>query len=324
VPHSWSSLPAPALYRWILSVLRSFPPSSPPSLLHVRAHTDASDSPSRANALVDRVASSAHSLLINPPPVPLPTFFMDRFTPYLPPFQFIDSRFAGLLHSLLASRSFHDLAFTPFHTLTSFFHDSHTAPSHPYIRASSAYSAVIQLYARSSQLPTRTILATRFRDRSPFCRFGCASLEDPHHLFVTCPAFHGLRAEYSHALVSDISRALGGSTLPPSLAPHLERVAAHLFHDNECWPLGSSRFFLGILPPLLPATCVPSSLSLDANRLVSRVAHSCHMSAIHLAARIWGLVTRHHTSNASAPPSQERSRDADLVLPDHLRHLLHS
>ena len=73
-----------------------------------------------------------------------------------------------------------------------------------------------------------------------------------HITSVVCPTFHSLRTEYSHALVSDILRALshGGTTLPPSLLPHIERVAAHLFQDDDCWPLGSSRFFLGILPPL--------------------------------------------------------------------------
>jgi len=182
---------------------------------------------------------------------------MDRFTAYVPPFQFIDSRFPELLQSLLAFRSFHDLTFTPFHTLSSLFHDSHTPPAHPYVRASSPYSAVVQLYARSSQLPTGATTASQFGDQSPFCRFGCDSLEDPHHIFVTCPAFHDLRTEYSHALVLETSRALTGATLPPTLLPRIEHLAARLFQDDECWPLGSSRFFLGLLPSLLPEPASP-------------------------------------------------------------------
>lgn len=88
---------------------------------------------------------------------------MDKFTPYLPPFQFIDSHFPALLDSLLASHSFRDLSFTPFHTLSPFFHDPLPLPPHPYICASSAFSAVVQLYARSAQLPTNILLASRSR-----------------------------------------------------------------------------------------------------------------------------------------------------------------
>ena len=177
--HSWTSLPARSLYRWILSALRSFPSSSPPSLLHVRAHTGGTDPVSLANDFVDRLASGAHTSFPPPHPVPIPTFCMDKFTPYLPPFSFIDSHLPSLLDSLLASRSFYDLSFAPFHTLRPFFYDSFGLPPHPYLRASSAFSTVAHLYARSAQLPTNVPLASRFGDRSAFCRFGCPVLEDP-------------------------------------------------------------------------------------------------------------------------------------------------
>ncbi|KAI0290376.1 hypothetical protein BC826DRAFT_1027341 [Russula brevipes] len=60
LPHSWSSLPARSLYRWILSVLRSFPLT--PTLHHVRAHTDASDPASRANCLTPLLIIYPHLL----------------------------------------------------------------------------------------------------------------------------------------------------------------------------------------------------------------------------------------------------------------------
>src|SRR5437588_8850706 len=96
----------------------------------------------------------------------IPTFFMDKFTPYLPSFHFVDSPLPRLLDSLLASHSLYDLSFAPLHALFPFFHDPHSPPPHPYIQASSAFSAVVQLYVHSGQLPTNALLASRFGDRS--------------------------------------------------------------------------------------------------------------------------------------------------------------
>ena len=45
------------------------------------------------------------------------------------------------------------------------FYYPHPPPPHPYTRASSVYSAVVQLYARSHQLPTNLSFASRSRDR---------------------------------------------------------------------------------------------------------------------------------------------------------------
>ena len=251
---------------------------------------------------------------------------MDKFTPYLPPFHFIDSQLPALLDSLLASRSLHNLSFAPFHTLCPFFYDSSTPPPHPYLRASSAFSAVVQLYARSAQLPTNVPLAARFGDRSALCRYGCPAREDPHHVFVLCPAFQGLRNEYSQSLISDTSHYLCGASLPEPIRSHIDHITTHLFQDDDSWPLGSSRFYLGLVPPLLPhpGHCPP--LNADAHRLLLRVAHSCHSSAIRLAARIWGSVLRHSTPTLSPPArasdlGSRGSHGADLALPPYLRHL---
>ena len=70
---------------------------------------------------------------------------MDKFTPYLLPFRFIDSHFLSFLDSLLASRSSYDPSFAPLHTLSPFFHDPHPPHPHPYICAPSAFLAVVRL-----------------------------------------------------------------------------------------------------------------------------------------------------------------------------------
>ena len=324
-PHFWSSLPARSLYKWILMVLRSSPQN--PSLLHVRAHTSASDPASLANRHVDHLASSSHSLPIPPPPVPVPTFSMDKFTPHLPSFQYIESNLPQLLHSLLASRTFSNPSFVPLSVLSPFFYDSHSPPLHPYTQASSSFSAVVQLYTRSGQLPTNLSMATRFRDRLMLCRFGCPSIEDPHHIFVHCPLFQPLRDEYSANLLADTRRILTKSTLPNPTINHLVCVASHLFQDDPSWPIQSSRFYLGLSPPLLPPTNPLHTLSTESQRCLTRLAHSFHIHAIRLAARIWGMVIRHHTSTTSNGSSEKTResllRGSHLSLPPHLHYLLH-
>jgi hypothetical protein len=183
---------------------------------------------------------------------------------------------------------------------------------------------VVQLYVRSGQLPTNVLLASRFGDQSAMCRFGCASLEDPHHIFVHCPAFQDLRDEYTQSLISDMAHSLCGTSTLDHLRSHVTHVVTHLFRDDDSWPLGSSLFYLGLLPPLLPTTCPYSSLSMDAHRLLTRVAHSCHHSAIRLAARIWGMVLRRSALHNSSQPQglDVGSRSSALPLPPHLQHFL--
>jgi len=136
------------------------------------------------------------------------------------PFQFVDSHFPALLDSLLALGSFHDICVTPFYTLSPFFHGPLPSPPHPYICASSDFSAVVQLYARSAQLPTNIPLASRFGDLSAFCCFGCPVLEDPHHIFVCCPTFQDFRDESSITHLGHIPFSLWGRFACFSPLPH--------------------------------------------------------------------------------------------------------
>ena len=47
---------------------------------------------------------------------------------------------------------------------------------------------------------------------------------------------------------------LTNTSLPNPLLSHLLHMVTHLFKDNVSWPLGSSRFYLGLIPPLLMVT----------------------------------------------------------------------
>jgi hypothetical protein len=156
-------------------------------------------------------------------PVPLPNFFMEKFTPYIPSHSFVDTNFSDLLHSLLASRSFYDLSFVPFYTLSHHIHDLTPPPSHPYVCASSAFSAVIQLCARSRQLPTNEFL--------------------PLGLVVA-------QASAASGVVTRLGNThthSGAGRLAP-LQPHPNHIGNHLFQDDDPWPSpSSSTFYLGLL-----------------------------------------------------------------------------
>ncbi|KAF8459970.1 hypothetical protein DFH94DRAFT_635179 [Russula ochroleuca] len=173
-----------------------------------------------------------------PPLIPSPSLLLCRSQPFswisiLLTHQYLDPRLPILFHSRLASHTFFHPSFAPLRTISPLLYDSHSLPLYPYTRASSSYSAVVQLYACSGQLPTSLSRATRFHEESMLCRFGCQSLEDVHHIFARCPVFQDLRDEYSKMLIADSERVLCNLALPGLLSSHLDRVITHLFCDDS-------------------------------------------------------------------------------------------
>lgn len=248
---------------------------------------------------------------------------MENFTLYLPPFNYIDSRLPVLLHSLLASQSFFRSSFTPFHVTLPVLYNTHP-PLHPYTRASSSYSAVVQLYARSGQLPTISPVPPAFVTDQP--SIGMAA--NVHHIFVHCQRFQDLRDEYSKSFAFDIENSVKDS-LPTQILLHVLHVVAHIFCNNPSWPwpLHSSCVYLGLLLSLLPPRQSHQALSDESQRLLTRTAHSCHLHSIRLAARIWGIVVRHYLSSTrtfGARGTEKRDallRTSKLTLPPHLHYL---
>ncbi|KAG1771069.1 hypothetical protein EV702DRAFT_1248640, partial [Suillus placidus] len=180
---------ARSLYRWLFSIISSSP--NPPTLSHIKAHTNSSSLPAQANALVDSSARDSHKLLIRPYPVPPATFTLDTFSLYSSTAKFVESPIPSLLTYLLSHSAAADPTFHPHSTLALHLYDSHAPPEHPYVRTPYAYSALVQLYARSRQLDTASVCFTRLGNTSSWCRFGCECLETPHHLFVECHQFCG-------------------------------------------------------------------------------------------------------------------------------------
>ncbi|KAG0702846.1 hypothetical protein DFH29DRAFT_999068 [Suillus ampliporus] len=185
--HSWSTLPARSLYRWLSSIISSSP--TPPTLSHIKAHMTSSSLPAQANAIVNASARQSHTRLICPYPVPSATFTLDTFSLYSSRLKFVESPVLSVLTYILSRSAAANPTFTPRNTLALPLYDSHAPPEHPYVRTPYAFLALVQLYARSQQLDTGSVRFTRLGNASPWCRFGCKCLETLHHLFVKCHRF---------------------------------------------------------------------------------------------------------------------------------------
>ncbi|KAI1794878.1 hypothetical protein LXA43DRAFT_940085 [Ganoderma leucocontextum] len=267
------------------------------------------------NRLVDHLASSSHSPAHPLFSVPLPTFTLPSFVLHSPLHGYV---LPPSIPTVLSDLSTHSLTSDPTSRPNSFLfrslYDCHPPPPHPYTRASSAYSALVQLYARSSQLDDGFTRYRRFGDVAPSCHFGCDTLETAHHLFVHCPRFAGLRDDARSSVTHDTSSLLDATetTLPKDV---ILRIASALFVDDpDVWPQYHTHYYCGTMPRPIPAE---TGTHLASRRLLSRIAALWHSVSIRLAARIWGSYKRlvYPFPSHTIPP---------LSLPPHLSHLLQS
>ncbi|KAK0229128.1 hypothetical protein EDD85DRAFT_741369, partial [Armillaria nabsnona] len=184
-----------------------------------------------ANALADHLASGSQYLQLRPPPAPLPTFFMDSFMLYSPNDGYVETSISSYLPSVLTSALYSSPDFRPATTMLLPFYDQHTPPDHPYLRASSAYSALVQLYARSDQLDTTYTRFRRFGNISPMCVSGCDALETVHHVFVSCPVYHAFRQHATQTLITETSRILDSAEVPLLICRSFLQIIRRLFED---------------------------------------------------------------------------------------------
>ncbi|KAI6003346.1 hypothetical protein EDC04DRAFT_2505959, partial [Pisolithus marmoratus] len=93
-------------------------------------------------------------------------------------------------------------------TLLPALYDHHPPPPYRYTKASSTFSAVVQLYTRSCQLDTAATRFSRHNGSTPYCHFGCASIETAHHLFISCYHFQGFQDEFSQHVLRQTEKLL--------------------------------------------------------------------------------------------------------------------
>ena len=155
-PNFWAHKPARSYYRWLGNVLSR---AHDIRFTHVKAHSSASDAPSLLNRQADDAASSAHYRSSSFPLAPIPTFSLDNFSLWCPLVGFIENNVLQFITSCLSQQVSHHLFFDSNQCMP-----SPIAPqslTFPYEWSSAGYSAVIQLYACSGQLPTRGLLVSR-------------------------------------------------------------------------------------------------------------------------------------------------------------------
>jgi hypothetical protein len=340
--------PARSLYRWILKILDSgantdaeahrsivgkevavLGSSSPvpfsPLLSYVRAHTDSDSTASQLNRLVDFVATHAHRHLCPPPVAPLPTFTMDDYTPHTTALGLFDGPVLPLVeHALAALHAPRPNQRVIFYSL----YDPHPPPEYHYTRTLSAYSALIQFYARSDQLDSAIHLHTRMRDgHQPWCRFHCVTLESAHHIFTQCPHFASLRQDSSQSLTHLVAITFESFRSSLDRHPRFRCLIDSLFVGSNLWPCGTSLYYRGLLPPLatlIDDTSLGSLTALQHRRLLRRLANDCHAASIRLACRIWGIVRRSfspYRHNITTPTQQQQKT---VHLPSILSHVTSS
>ena len=154
----------------------------------------------------------------------------------------------------------------------------------------SAYTALVQLYARSGQLLTAEGMVQKGQSEDDRCRMGCRAVEDMHHIFVVCPEYDKLRTEAREDVVKKMWSHFQTLEIEETHMTGLLKKAKSLFINcSFTWLLHYTFYYLGHIPLL------DSHVPLDAFK--SRIRHKhfihnikgdWHMSSIRLASRIYG------------------------------------
>ncbi|KAF8227892.1 hypothetical protein L208DRAFT_1074342, partial [Tricholoma matsutake] len=226
-------------YKWILHLIST----RQTVIRYTRGHSAESSTPSILNVSADYYASKSQHIRSYLHYAPLPTFFMDPFTYFTPIDGWIESNIRGFTDRVLSDQSSRKLELNHgLHLVRSW-----PALTYPYLCSLSCYSALVQLYACSGQLPTAMRLHSQHKINSYQCHFGCHDApEDEHHLFVECPYFAEL---WSFSLSNSSAMILVYTELkcllPSEIVQCLMSAAKSLFSDDSAiWPLHHTAFYL--------------------------------------------------------------------------------
>ena len=285
-------------YRWILDLVSR----KSATVTYTKAHTNENSLPASLNREADFYASSAQKTIPLIPIAPSPTFFMDAYTFHREPDGWIESNIRYFVDHFTAKTTADRLALLPKHRMSTWLYDPNPPPPWIYTKAFSAYTALVQLYARSGQLATAEGLCQKGASTSRICRFGCQDIENPHHIFVVCARFAEMRIKQLDSLITSIKKRLDDAGLDPGDQTRLLHTVKFLFSDSSIvWPLQSSVYFLGQIPKveiLLPP--LPTISPVTRSRLVHNLATDMHLASARLASRIYGdlqkEITRRHVA----------------------------
>ncbi|KAK0220176.1 hypothetical protein IW262DRAFT_1273548, partial [Armillaria fumosa] len=257
-------LPARLYYWWIIHIQKS---SSHLMLEYTPGHSLEKSTPAILNSEVDHYTSWAQKHITKLPVAPIPTFFMDEYTFWMPADGWIESEIKSFMNSSLTKAKVQELAIGHQHRMASWLYDQCPPPTFLYTHVISAYLAAIQLCARSGQLATANGLYQKRMLAHEQCHLGCRAIESPHHIFVECPMFQSLRDEALKEIQKVMERALQIGKKQICDFPALRDAAESFLSDcNITWPLTFTQFYLGHAPSLdrcLPHTSFNSTIMHD-------------------------------------------------------------
>jgi hypothetical protein len=264
-------------YRWILDLVSR----KSATITYTKAHTNDTSLPSTLNRQADHYASSAQKFISSIPIAPVPSFFMEPYTFHREPDGWIESNIRHFVDHFSAIATADKLALMPKHRMSTWLHDPNPPPPWIYTKAPSAYTALVQLYARSGQLVTAHGMCQKKALASPICRFGCPDTENPHHLFIVCPRYSEMRLKALESLTMSIKMRLDEDEVNTSDQQRVLDTVKYIFSDSEnTWPLHSSMYYLGQLPKLEPLLSpLSSSNTVNRARLIRNLAADMHLAS---------------------------------------------
>ncbi|KAJ7478101.1 hypothetical protein FB451DRAFT_1338721 [Mycena latifolia] len=152
-------------YRWILRLISE----NPLKITYTPGHSSEVSTPAHLNFEADHYASSAQRHLSDVHTAPVPTFFMDEFTFFTNDDGWIESNIRNYVEKSQTLDANNRIAAGHQQRMALHLYDTTCPPEYSYTMAYSAYSAVVQLYARSGQLPTADVLYARDKLPSASC-----------------------------------------------------------------------------------------------------------------------------------------------------------
>ncbi|KAJ6566379.1 hypothetical protein B0H19DRAFT_1351815 [Mycena capillaripes] len=248
--HRLRTMNGRSYYRWILALISR----NPLKIVYTRGHSDEPSTPSRINFEADHYASSAQRVINTVFTAPIPSFFMDDYTFYTEIDGWIESNIRNFVDKSTARTTSRHIAAGHQQRMALHLYDPTPPPEWSYTHAYSAYSAIIQLYARSGQLPSADLLHSRGKLDTPLCRVDCNAIEDMHHIIVECPRY----AEWRTKATTDLLRR------------------------------AYSVYYLGHIPRINALVPNTNNNKIDHSRLIHHFASDWHTACIRLAGRIWG------------------------------------
>ncbi|KAJ6521364.1 hypothetical protein DFH09DRAFT_1331237 [Mycena vulgaris] len=141
-------------YRLILRLVAN----NPLKIVYTPGHSSEVSVPARMNFEADHYASSVQRHLHEVFTMPLPTFFMDEFTFHTHDDGWIESNIRTYVNQSQVTAVSIQLAACHYQRMALHLYDDKSPPKYSYTHAYSAYSAVVQLYTCSGQLPSADIL----------------------------------------------------------------------------------------------------------------------------------------------------------------------